>query len=159
MAVTTQMLSALQRQLHHQHRNCHQKVVSQMGLYYGQPLLLMILHDELALSQAELARHMNITQASVAVSIKRMEKNGLVTKMMNPQDLRYNTIRLTDKGMKLAVQCRSAMDRIDEELYVGFSAEEREQLADFYRRMCQNLESFSHLQKGEMLREEMDEIC
>ncbi len=141
MAVTIAELSRLDRQMHRYHRCNHQKAVGRLGLHYGQPLMLMILLDEQPLYQKELAHRMNVSPASVTVSVKRMEKSGWITKVVNQDDMRYTAICLTEKGEELARICRDEMERVDAEKYVGFSAEEMEQLADFYRRMGQNLQA------------------
>ncbi len=141
MEITSEELSRLDRQLHCCQRNIHQKAVGSLGLHYGQPLMLMILLDHQPLFQKELAHRMNVTPASVTVSVKRMEKSGWVEKTTNQEDLRYVAIRLTAKGEAIARRCREEMQRIDQEKYVGFTPQEREQLADFYRRMAANLQT------------------
>lgn len=140
MDVTPAELSRLDRQVHCCQRSIHQKVISGIGLHYGQPIMLMILLDHQPLFQKELAYRMNVTPASVTVSVKRMEKNGWIEKIVSQDDLRYVAIRLTEKGEAVARQCREEMERIDREKYVGFTPEEKEQLADFYRRMAANLQ-------------------
>ncbi len=149
MSVTTEELFYLERQMHRSHCSCHQKAIGRLGLHYGQPLMLMILSEEQPLYQKELACRMNVSPASVTVSVKRMEKNGWITKVTNPVDMRYTAIGLTPKGEELAHVCREDMERVNEKKYVGFTPEEREQLADFYRRMSDNLKQTEQWEKGE----------
>ena len=141
MSVTIEELSRLDRQMHRYHRCCHQKAVGRLGLHYGQPLMLMILLEEQPLYQKELAHRMNVSPASVTVSVRRMEKNGWITKAANQEDMRYTEIRLTEKGVEIAQVCRQELERINREKYADFTPEEREQLADFYRRMSRNLQA------------------
>lgn len=141
MSISSGELSRLERQMHHLQRTCHHKAMGRMGLHYGQPLMLMIIADEQPVNQKELAEHMNVTPASVTVSVRRMEKNGWITKAASEEDLRCTVIRLTEKGEALARRCREEMEWIDTQKYVGFSDREREQLTDFYRRMNENLQA------------------
>ena len=149
MEITHQELWELDRKLHCLQRTKHQKIVGQMGLHYGQPLLLMVLFDHQPISQKELAQKLNVTPASVNVSLKRMEKSGWISKVALTEDLRCTSIRLTEKGEGLARRCKEEMDTINGAKYIGFSSEELAQLADFYRRMNQNLQSPEP--KGELL--------
>ena len=146
MTEMLEMLSRLERQIHCYQRSCHQKAVKALGLHYGQPLMLMILLDKQPLNQKDLAAYMNVTPASVTVSVKRMEKNGWITKTPSKEDLRCTTIRLTEKGERLALRCREEMERIEREKYIGFSLQEQEKLAEFYERMHENLKRLE--QKG-----------
>ncbi len=141
MAISANDLSRLERGIHRCRRNRHQQAMGRKGLRYGQPLTLMILFDEQPICQTELASIMNVTTASVAVSLKRMEKSGWIVKESNPQDMRYSVIRLTEQGEALARYCRNEMERLDRMQYVGFSETELAQLADFYKRMHENLQT------------------
>ena len=143
MAVTSNELSVLERGIHRLRRCHHQKVVGQKGLCYGQPLTLMILYDEQPICQTKLAKLMNVTPASVTVSLKRMEKSGWIVKEINPKDKRYSLIRLTQKGEELAAYCRNEIEALNRIQYVGFSEEELLQLASFYKRMQENLQSLT----------------
>ncbi len=147
MSATSEELSRLDRQMHRQQRCCHHKAIGGLGLHYGQPLMLMIIFDHQPLYQKELAQHMDVSPASVTVSLKRMEKNGWITKVSSREDMRRTAIHLTPKGEQLARQCKNEMEAIDRAKYVGFTPEEREQLADFYRRMKENLQQV--YEKGE----------
>ena len=141
MAITPKELSALERGIHRFRRWRHQKAMGQKGLCYGQPLTLMIIYDEQPICQTKLANLMNVTPASVTVSLKRMEKSGWIAKEVRPEDKRYFLIRLTPKGEELAAYCREEMERLNRRQYVGFSEEELLQLADFYKRMQENLQT------------------
>lgn len=159
MAVTPGELSRRHRELNHKHRCCHHKIAADLGLYYGQPILLMILLDHQRLSQTRLAAMLNNTPASVAVSVKRLEKAGLITKMPDAQDMRSNVIGLTPAGKDLAVRCRARWDRVDSALYNGFSEEEMDQLAALYERMSQNLDRVKQAWEGGETDEKVDDLC
>ena len=79
-------ISLLQRQFLTYHRLNHQKFLEGLGLYYGQPMMLMCLADNGELSQKELARFLHTSSAAVAVSVKRLEKKGLLKKRVDKED-------------------------------------------------------------------------
>lgn len=139
MPTSTADLSKLQREFMHRHRAQHQKIVESLGLYYGQPIMLMKLFEEGELTQKELSEEMNITPASVAVSVKRMEKAGLLIRQADPSDLRFNKVNLTAKGSEIARKCKNGFHRVDELCFRGFSQQELETLREYFERMIQNL--------------------
>ena len=80
------------------HRYRITKSASSVGLYFGQPMILdyVLQHD--ACTQKELAEAMHISAASIAVSIKRIEKAGLITRTPDETDSRKNHLSVTQKG-------------------------------------------------------------
>jgi DNA-binding MarR family transcriptional regulator len=127
------------------HKNCIDAELKERGLSeVSHPLILFVLHEELkdmTASQKEIGDAIGICPSTVAISVKRMEKSGLVRKVTNEYDLRCNDITLTEKGIKSFEECSTAIDKIDKNLLNGFSKEEHDQLKKFYVRMIENLES------------------
>lgn len=121
------------------HRIYIHKQVSQNGLYFGQPPILEYVWDHDQCTQCELADFMQVSPPSIATSVKRMQKAGLLQKTMDKDDLRYNRISITEKGKELASKCREDFDKIDGQLFDGFSEQEREQLCGYLDRMIQNM--------------------
>ncbi|MDK2867444.1 MAG: MarR family transcriptional regulator, transcriptional regulator for hemolysin [Clostridiales bacterium] len=58
---------------------------------------------EVPISQKQLAQQMNIQAPSAARLVDRMERDGLVDRIENPEDKRMKFIRLTETGKKVAV--------------------------------------------------------
>ncbi len=131
------------KELLNRHRCAHHKMVERLGLYYGQPFMLMTLSKSGEISQKELSQMMHNTPASVAVSVKRMEKAGMLTKTADKNDLRVNKITLTEQGKNMADKCRDSFRFVDEQMTKGFSEEELKILENFYERMIQNLEELN----------------
>lgn len=72
------------------------KMLRDSGVYFGQPPVLDYLSEHGECSQKELSDGINVSPASVAVSVKRMQKSGLITKISDENDLRCNRIALTE---------------------------------------------------------------
>lgn len=115
------------------------RAASEIGLYDGQMPLLETLEQDGCLTQKALADRLHVSPASVAVSIKRMQRSGVVDKIPSEDDLRYNRIRLTEKGRELTKRTRALFDRLDDEMFAGFRTEECEQLYGYLCRMTRNL--------------------
>jgi DNA-binding MarR family transcriptional regulator len=126
------------------HKVCLRKEMDRRGLAeVGQPYILFMLRDHqegMNWDQKQFAEALGVSPATVAISIKRMERAGLVTRVPDPEDLRRNRIAITEKGRRLVDDCIRAFRHVDTGMFHGFSQEEREVLAGYYRRMVQNLE-------------------
>lgn len=132
------------RDLHMAHRTAIQAVFSRDGLAeLGQPLILFVLedcsNDGAIPTQKELADKLNISPATVTISLKSLERRGYVRKIADGEDLRCNRIEITDSGRITAEKCRQAFHEIDMAMYNGFSENEIKLLSGFYTRMKGNL--------------------
>ncbi|MEA4964625.1 MAG: MarR family transcriptional regulator [Oscillospiraceae bacterium] len=110
----------------------------------GNPQILFTLWhkaENTAVSQKEIADRLGISAPTVAVSIKRMEKSGLVHKVADESDLRRNLITLTEKGREFIQDAQAVFDSIDEGALRGLSEQEREQLRTLFLRIVSNLET------------------
>ena len=124
------------------HRSRLYRVAMSRGLYIGQPGLLLTLKQQGVCSQTELAEALNVTTPSIAVSVKRLEKVGMITKKINEKDNRYNQIALTESGEKSAEICEEIFDTLNTRMFNGFSKEELEQANAFLDRMRNNLAEY-----------------
>ena len=131
------------RELHdmmREHHHTMQQYFKSHGLFNGQPPMLFHIAENPGLTQKELARRMNITPASVAISIRRMEAEGLVIREGDERDARMLHLSLTDKGRELDRECRRARDIIIATLYEDFTQEELEQMHRLFTHMMNKLD-------------------
>ncbi len=110
------------------------------GVGEGQPKILFTLRDEDGVSQAELARQCHLEPATVTATLCRMEKAALIERRADKQDLRVTRVFLTDAGRELTATLDRLNDEIGAECFSGFSDDERQQMAQFYDRMRDNME-------------------
>lgn len=90
-------------------------------------------------SQKELADLLHISPATIATSLKSLEKYGYVSRHTDEQDSRRNLISITEKGRDTLLTSRQVFDSVDQYMFHGFSEEEREQVRKFHQRMLNNL--------------------
>lgn len=107
------------------------------------PILFMLKFEakDMTASQKEIADAIGISPPTVAISLKRMQKAGLVQKASDEKDLRRNHVTITEKGLQLVDECAAVFGDVEQGIFNNFSEKEREQLKGFYIRMIQNLES------------------
>ncbi len=123
------------------HRYRITKSASSVGLYFGQPMILdyVLQHD--SCTQKELAEAMHISAASIAVTVKRIEKAGLITRTPDETDSRKNHLSVTPKGKDAFMEFRKICDATDEAMFRDFTPEERETLHELLTRLHRNLDS------------------
>lgn len=110
-----------------------------LGLAIGQLPVLVTLKRNGALSQAELAHIAQVEQPSMAQLLNRMERQGLVERVLDPNDARRRLISLTTQAAQRMPEGKAIMQSTSEQALEGFSSEERTQLFTLLERVNGNL--------------------
>lgn len=116
-----------------------QRAATQDGIFLGQLPALEYIHRNPDCSQKDVADFMGVSPPSMAVMVKRMIRDGLIEKRLNPEDMRQNHLRTTARGGAISTHNRALYDQLDRQAYQGFSPEELEQLANYLDRLINNL--------------------
>ncbi len=125
------------------------KATIDKGLYVGQfPVLDYVAKND-GCTQAQLAQHMQVSAPSVARSVARMERAGLLKRVGDETDRRCNQLSITPKGKKTAKLCRANIEEINKTMLDGFSEEEVCRLSEYLDRMLKNL-STENLENNSM---------
>lgn len=124
------------------HRKNIAKIMEADGLYFGQHPILWDLLECGPETQTELVAHLNVTAPSITNSVKRLEKNGFLTKEICKDDLRKTRVCLTEKGEKAALRCRKEFAVLDQAAFTGMEPEELEKLNEYFVRMIRNIENY-----------------
>ena len=117
-----------------------QSQLAEVGLYRGQPPILMLLYKNDGMSQKEMARALNLSPATRTVTLKRMEKAGLVLREMDEHDQRILRVHLSEKGREMCETGESRIGVVTAELLEGFTLEEQQQLNEYLGRIARNME-------------------
>lgn len=109
----------------------------------GNPMILFLLHEQgkdgRVAAQRELSDALHVSPASVAVSLKSLEREGYVEKLSDETDQRRKAIRLTPKGESAVHRCLMVFKAVDRRMFHGFTEEETEQISAYHIRMLRNL--------------------
>jgi DNA-binding MarR family transcriptional regulator len=127
------------RDIQHRHMLMIQNILERYGLHFGQPRILYTVMTMNGAVQKNIAEKLQISPASLAMSIKRMQKAGLLEKVIDEKDLRTNQIRITAKGLQVHKDSLAEVTTSDHQMLAGFSPEEIAQLNDYLERIYQNL--------------------
>lgn len=131
--------------LNRAHRNAITVSMAQSHLQdVGNPMLLFILSKGLEEGavlphQKQLSQWLHVSPATVANSLKSLERGGYVHKEQDPQDARRNRVSITEKGRQAVLECVKVFESVDSQMLRGFSPEEQAQLLRYQERILNNL--------------------
>lgn len=134
-----EQLSHYFRRCNHLHRRIVDKNMAKAEIYASQHRILGLLDHKPLMSQKEIADVMEVSTATVAVTLKKMEKSGYVEKIMDADDNRFNKIKVTDKGKQMLNLGFDIMGRIDRDSVKNFSEEELKLFGDLMIRYYERL--------------------
>jgi DNA-binding MarR family transcriptional regulator len=109
-----------------------------LGFSPGQFPILIELWLENGLTQKQLLERIDIEQATMANTLSRMERDGLIERRPHPSDKRAQLVFLTEKAAGLEEQALDAALAADQDLFKGFLIFERELLMEYIRRILVN---------------------
>jgi DNA-binding MarR family transcriptional regulator len=115
-----------------------QKRATVLGFSPGQFPVLLELWQEDGLTQKQLLDKLEVEQATLANTLARMERDGLIARTPHPSDKRAQIISLTDLGRSLEANALEAAAEADSALFTGFRTFERELMMEYMRLIIGN---------------------
>lgn len=122
--------------------------LKEFGVTSGQVPILACLNHNPPMTQSALARAVLIEQPTMAATLARMERDGLIERRPDPADGRSSLVRLTPAAVAKVPAVREVLARGHEEMQAGFSPAEREALLALLGRVVANLEAASARDDG-----------
>lgn len=99
-----------------------------LGLVPGQFMVLLELWREDGLTQRDLVARLDVEQATLANTLARMERDGLVTRVPHPTDGRAQLIRMTARARRLEAPATTAANEVNRRLLAVLPPDERQNL-------------------------------
>jgi DNA-binding MarR family transcriptional regulator len=124
------------------HRRVHE-LLDELGLYRGQTPVLRALWVQDGLTQSELTERLSRSPSTITKTVQRMEKAGLIRRGPDDSDERVSRVFLTDAGRALQPAVEGVWNKLDRQIFAGFSPQELALFSDFLIRVCRNSESKS----------------
>ena len=122
------------------HRSILEQRLNKTGVYRSQQQILRLLSDHSNVSQKEIAEFMNVSPSTIAVSVKKLEKGGYITRIVDQDDNRFNKLCLTEAGKDIVKHSRIFFRNVENQMFHGFSEEDYAAMERFLDRVYQNLE-------------------
>lgn len=111
------------------------KRIAPLGIVPGQFPTLLALWEKDGLTQKELLAQVDIEQATLANTLTRMERDGLITRKEHPADARARTIHLTAQGRSIRGEAYKTAMRINDEVLADLTDEETQAFLSYMRRV------------------------
>lgn len=115
-----------------------QKRAAALGFSPGQfPILIELWHED-GLTQRQLLDRIDVEQATLANTLSRMERDGLIVRKSHPSDRRAQIIELTQRGRDLEANAIAASEATEDALLKEFRRFERQLLLEYMRRAIES---------------------
>ena len=115
------------------------EAVAPYGLAPAQFMVLLELWKTDGLKARDLVRRLDVEQATMANTLNRMVRDGLVLREPDPRDSRAARIRLTDKARDLKKPAKAAVRAVNARALGGLSRKEEERFFDLLQRVSATL--------------------
>ena len=116
-----------------------QEALGDLGVAPGQFAPLVMLFEQDGLTQAELCRRINVEQPTMANTLDRMERDGLIKRKPDPEDKRRATIHLTPRTNDMRTRVMDQARQVAAQAVKALSASEQDQLFGLIARLSDNL--------------------
>jgi MarR family transcriptional regulator, organic hydroperoxide resistance regulator len=110
------------------HRARAATMLADIGLFPGQEILLMQLGESNGKSQKNLCDSIGLDHSTVAKSVGRLERDGLIERRKCPNDGRVSEVHLTEKGREMTDRISRVWAELERQTVEGLSPEEQAQL-------------------------------
>ncbi|MBA3643334.1 MAG: winged helix-turn-helix transcriptional regulator [Chloroflexia bacterium] len=100
-------------------------LLAELDLYPGQELLLMAVAREEGIAQGDLGDYLNVEPPTVARSLQRLERAGLVERRLNPHDGRVLRVYLTAESRALRGKIAAIWQELNNRMLKGVSGVEQ----------------------------------
>ncbi|MEM7319521.1 MAG: MarR family winged helix-turn-helix transcriptional regulator [Pseudomonadota bacterium] len=115
--------------------------IAPLGIVIGQFPILLELWQKDGVSQRDLLKNLDIEQATLANTLNRMERDGLIIRKRNPSDARVQQIWLTAKARDIQVRAYQAANDQNQAALKALSEAERTQLMIIMRKVISQMRS------------------
>ncbi|MGL6235004.1 MAG: MarR family winged helix-turn-helix transcriptional regulator [Segniliparus sp.] len=122
------------------HRSAAAAMLSEIGLHLGQEVMLMQLDGAQGRSQKSLCELLRADHSTVAKSVARLERAGLVTRSKAEHDERVSLVALTAKGVELREKVFEVWAKLEDITAAGLTEPEQKQFAVLAAKLAANID-------------------
>ena len=107
------------------HKSLVEMKMSDLNIHRSQHMMLRCINSfEEPPTQKQISEKLDISAATVAVTLKKLEASGYITKVTSDGDSRCNKVSVTKKGIDILLKGKEIISKIDEDTIRGLSDEE-----------------------------------
>ena len=134
---------------HRRHKRVLDGLVTEFGISNTQHRLLMHLYrTECKPTQTELARTFDVSTAAITSMLKKLEAEGLISRIQSAEDNRFNRITITDMGTEMITRTRELFSRVDQAMFSRFTSEELEDFIQSLEKLGDTLKAYEESERN-----------
>lgn len=115
--------------------------LERIGMRYSYRHIMKPLMENDSLTQLELVKITNLKAPTISITLRNMERDGIVRREKNDNDRRETHVFITDKGKKMYAKVLTALDKAEKTMLKGLSEKELTVLRATLEKMSENLKS------------------
>ena len=115
--------------------------LEQIGMKYSYRHIMKPLMENESLTQLELVKITNLKAPTISITLRNMERDGIVRREKNDNDRRETHVFITDKGKKMYAKVLTALDRAERSMLNGLSEKELKAMRVTLKKMSANLKA------------------
>lgn len=109
--------------------------LSHYGITPGQYGVLACLWKNETLTPKEIATILRVENSTISGVLDRMQKRGLIDRVLNPNNRRSISVKATKEGLALKEPVQQMIEELNEQVLRDFSSAEREELLTLLNRI------------------------
>lgn len=113
--------------------------IAPLGIVVGQFPILLELWQRDGVPQKKLLESIDVEQATLANTLNRMERDGLIKRTKSPTDARMQLIWLTEKAAAIRQQAHEAAFEVNTKALFDLNPQERDMFMDVMRRIIDGM--------------------
>lgn len=102
------------------------------------PFIIRLIEEGTPVTQDYLSGRLVIDKGCTARAVHELEKNGYVTRRVNPENRRQNLVSATQKGREAVERLLPSLENAAANFVRGFTEQEKEQILNLLDRMISN---------------------
>ena len=107
------------------HRAAIERKLADLGIHRTQHMMLLHIKKSGGIgTQRALAERFDISPAAVAVTLRKLEEGGYITRRAGAQDSRCKEVQLTEKGEAILTTSYEAFTAVDLAMFADFTEDE-----------------------------------
>ncbi|MCH5206960.1 MAG: MarR family transcriptional regulator [Oscillospiraceae bacterium] len=113
--------------------------MEKIGMRCSYRHVLKPLVENASLTQLELVKITNLKAPTISITLRNMEREGIVKREKNDSDRRETHVAITDKGKKMYTKLLAAIEKAEQVMLKGLSEKELKSVAAALDKMSANL--------------------
>lgn len=113
--------------------------LSEFHVLPGQFPALVMLYEQDGLTQAELCKRIQVEQPTMANTLNRMERDGLIKRVPDPEDKRRARVHLTDRAKEFQTALMDQARDVPNQALEGLKPSDQDALFRYLALMIDNL--------------------